>query len=147
MHVFKCQPWVILRKKKKKKLHRAIHQLRLVSIISKWMKNSFMRNTDCYMLQLSGGREHFWQIILFQQNYVYSNFLIIRCLRILWQQVNTIFLPRNWHPRGFQLCFLFFFNAVCCLDCEYCFWLKESVRPLRGVSELLFELLCVDGVP
>jgi len=43
----------------------------------------------------------------------------------------------------------FFFSAVRCLDRVYFlffFWLKESVRPLRGVSELLFERLCVDGV-
>lgn len=126
-------------------LHRAIHELRLVSIISKWMKNSFMRNANYYLLQLSGGREHFWQIILFQRNHVYSNFVFIHCLRILWQQVSAIFLPHNQHPRGFQLSF--FFSAVWCLDRVYCFWLKESVRPLRGVSELLFELLCVDGVP
>lgn len=97
---------------RKEKLHRAIHELILVSIISKWMKNSFMRNTNYYLLQLSGGGEHFRQIILFQRNHVYSNFVLICCLCTLWQQVSPFF-SHNQHPSGFQQFFFSFFQ--CCM--------------------------------
>lgn len=131
------------------KLHRAIHELRLVSIISKWMKNSFIRNTNYYLLQLSGGREHFGKL------YFFSGTMFIQILRLF-----AVFVPcdNRWAPfssttsipavfsRGF---FFSSFSSVLYGILIMCivFWLKESVRPLRGVSELLFELLCVDGVP
>lgn len=94
---------------RKEKLHKAIHELILVSIISKWMKNSFMRNTNYYLLQLSGGREHFWQIILFQRNHVFSNFVFICCLCTLWQQMSPFF-PQ---PASQQFSAEFFFLQCC----------------------------------
>lgn len=71
------------------KLHRAIHELRLVSIISKWMKNSFMRNTNYYLLQLSGGREHFGKL------YFFSGTMFIQILRLF-----AVFVPcdNRWAP-------------------------------------------------
>lgn len=82
------------------RLHRAIHELRLVSIITKWMKNSFMRNTNYYLLQLSGRQR------TFLANYTFSaeSCLFKFCVYSLSSYLVTTGEPyffHNQHPSGF----------------------------------------------
>lgn len=67
---------------KKTKLCRTIHEQRMVSIIIKWIKllREERKLDSYYLLQLSGGREHFRRMILLCQNCVYSDFVFTRCV-------------------------------------------------------------------
>lgn len=96
---------------RKEKLHRAIHELRLVSIISKWMKNSFMRNTNYYLLQLSGGREHFGKLYFFSG----TMFIQILCLFAVFVPCHNRwapFFPTTSIPAVFSRVFFPSFSSV-----------------------------------
>ncbi len=149
MHVFKCQPWVILRKKEEKKQTSQNYSWAEIGFNYQQVNEKLLHEEHKLLSASIIRRQR-----TFLANYTFSAepCLLKCCVYSLSSYLVTtgerhIFCPTTSIPEVFSWGLFFFFSAVWCLDRMYCFWLDESVRPLRGVSELLFELLCVDGVP